>query len=155
MKIAVFPGTFDPFTKGHASIVQKALPLFDKIIIAVGSNSKKSNLFSEAERMTWIQSVYEGNDKVTVEAIKGLTVEFCKEHQASFLLRGLRNANDFEYERSIAHMNQSLNDDVTTVFLLCDAELAAINASIVREIYKNGGDVAQFLPTPIVLPPVK
>lgn len=154
MKTAVFPGTFDPFTLGHASIVEKALPMFDRIIIAVGSNSKKNNLFSAQQRISWIEKVYAEDERIEVKTIDALTVDFCVKHRAAFLIRGLRNGSDFEYERSIAHMNQALNDNVTTVFLLCDASLSAINASIVREIYKNGGDVSQFLPREIVLPPV-
>ncbi len=154
MKTAVFPGTFDPFTLGHASIVEKALPMFDRLIIAVGSNSKKSNLFSAEQRVSWIEKVYADDERIEVKTIDALTVDFCVKHEAAFLIRGLRNGSDFEYERSIAHMNQALNDNVTTVFLLCDASISAINASIVREIYKNGGDVSQFLPSEIVLPPV-
>jgi pantetheine-phosphate adenylyltransferase len=152
MKTAVFPGTFDPFTKGHESVVRQALPLFDRVIIAVGDNSKKNSLFTAEQRVNWIKQTFQHTSKIEVKSFKGLTVDFCKSHDAQFIIRGLRNSTDFEYERSIAHMNQAVLPDINTIFLLCDIELAAINSSIVREIYKNGGEVSQFLPAGIVLP---
>jgi len=155
MKTAVFPGTFDPFTLGHESIVRKAIPLFDKIIIAVGDNSKKTELFPVKQRVEWIQKTFADIEQIDVASFKGLTVDFCRSNGAEFILRGLRNPNDFQYESSIAQMNQGLNGEVLTVFLLCDAKYAAINSSIVREIHKNNGDVKQFLPESIVLPPFK
>lgn len=151
MKTAVFPGSFDPFTLGHESIVRKAMPLFDHIIVAIGANSSKSSTFDLEQRTRWIQETFADNKKVEVIPFKGLTVDFCREHNAQFILRGLRNPNDYQYESSIAQMNQALNPEVTSVFLICDPEYAAISSSIVREIYKNGGNVFQFLPKAIKL----
>ena len=143
---AVFPGSFDPFTLGHASIVQKAIPLFDVIIIAVGKNSTKQSTFSLDQRIDWIEEVYAGSSQIRVEAFAGLTVDFCLLNECNFILRGLRNPNDFQYESAIAHMNSALKPSIETVFLLCDPSYSAINSSIVREIFKNGGDVSQFIP---------
>jgi pantetheine-phosphate adenylyltransferase len=143
---AVFPGSFDPFTLGHASIVQKAIPLFDEIIIAVGKNSTKQSTFSLDQRIDWIEEVYAGSSQIRVEAFAGLTVDFCLLNECNFILRGLRNPNDFQYESAIAHMNSALKPSIETVFLLCDPSYSAINSSIVREIFKNGGDVSQFIP---------
>ena len=151
MKTAVFPGSFDPFTLGHESIVRKALPLFDRIIVAIGANSMKSGTFDLEKRTQWIKETFADNSKVKVTSFKGLTVEFCREQNAQFILRGLRNPNDYQYESSIAQMNQALNSDVTSVFLICDPEYAAISSSIVREIYKNEGDITQFLPKAMTL----
>ncbi len=151
MKTAVFPGSFDPFTLGHESIVRKALPLFDRIIVAIGANTSKNSTFELEKRTQWIKETFADNSKVKVTSFKGLTVEFCREQNAQFILRGLRNPNDYQYESSIAQMNQALNSDVTSVFLICDPEYAAISSSIVREIYKNEGDITQFLPKAMTL----
>ena len=146
MKTAVFPGSFDPFTLGHESIVRKAMPLFDRIIVAIGANSSKSSTFDLEQRTRWVQETFADNKKIEAIPFQGLTVDFCRENNAQFILRGLRNPNDYQYESSIAQMNQALNSEVTSVFLICDPEFAAISSSIVREIYKNGGNVSQFLP---------
>jgi len=151
MKTAVFPGSFDPFTLGHESIVRKALPLFDKIVVAIGANSTKNSTFDLDIRTQWIKKTFADATNVDVIPFKGLTVDFCREQNAQFILRGLRNPNDYQYESAIAQMNQALNSDVTTVFLICDPEYAAISSSIVREIHKNAGDVKQFLPKAINL----
>ena len=151
MKRALFPGSFDPFTLGHESIVRKALPLFDRIIVAIGANTSKNSTFELEKRTQWIKETFADNSKVKVTSFKGLTVEFCREQNAQFILRGLRNPNDYQYESSIAQMNQALNSDVTSVFLICDPEYAAISSSIVREIYKNEGDITQFLPKAMTL----
>ncbi|MDP4663449.1 MAG: pantetheine-phosphate adenylyltransferase [Salibacteraceae bacterium] len=150
-KIAVFPGSFDPFTLGHESVVKKALPLFDKIIIGIGQNSTKQCMFSFEQREAWIKGTFADFEQVKVMAYSGLTIDFCKSIGSKFILRGLRNANDFQYESNIAMMNQALNQAIVTVFLACDAQFGAINSTIVREIHKNGGDVAQFLPSNIDL----
>ena len=149
MKTAVFPGSFDPFTRGHESVVRKALPLFDRVIIAIGVNSTKTSLFDLEHRKTWIESTFASDEQVDVQTFEGLTIDFCKKHGAHFILRGLRNAIDFSYEQNIAQMNQAMASDVLSVFIMCDPEYAAINSSIVREIYRNGGDVSSFLPTAI------
>lgn len=146
MKTAIFPGSFDPFTLGHESIVRKALPLFDRIIIAIGANTKKNSTFELEKRTQWIKATFNDNSAIEVLPFKGLTVDFCQAQNAQFILRGLRNPNDYQYESAIAQMNQALNKKITSVFLICDPAFAAISSSIVREIYLNGGDVAQFLP---------
>ena len=148
-RIAVFPGSFDPITLGHTSIVNRALPLFDEIIVAIGNNSQKKYMFDLNQRERWIKECFASEPKVKVELYSGLTVEFCEKRNAKFILRGLRNQQDFEYERSIAQMNRKLNDEIETVFLFTESEYAAINSTIVRDIVRNGGDVNQFLPKEI------
>lgn len=150
-KIAVFPGSFDPITRGHVSVLNRALPLFDKIIVAIGVNSGKQSMFSKEQRMEWIKEIYKGNSKIDVIAYEGLTVDLCKKHQSKFILRGLRSSVDFEYEKSIAHMNKTMVNDIETIFILTEQEYSAINSSIVREIIKNGGGVKAFLPESIKL----
>tara|TARA_R110000868_G_scaffold218693_1_gene469510 strand:- start:12 stop:470 length:459 start_codon:yes stop_codon:yes gene_type:complete len=150
-KIAVFPGSFDPITLGHTSIINRALPLFDEIIIAIGVNSEKKYMFDLALRKKWIETTYENEPKVRVKNYSGLTVNFCIENNAYFILRGLRNQQDFEFERSIAQMNQQLQSKIETIFLLTELEYAAINSSIVRDIHRNGGDISQFVPKAVSL----
>ncbi|MEQ9188466.1 MAG: pantetheine-phosphate adenylyltransferase [Cryomorphaceae bacterium] len=151
MKTAVFPGSFDPFTNGHEDIVRKAFPLFDKVIVAIGVNSSKQYLFDLKQRKKWIEHLFRDDARVEVVSFEGLTIDLCKKHQAGFILRGLRNQNDFQYESNIAHMNEGIDPSIQSVFLLCDPRFAAINASIVREIFKNGGDVSNFIPDAIDL----
>jgi pantetheine-phosphate adenylyltransferase len=150
-KVAVFPGSFDPITRGHVSVLNRALPLFDKIIVAIGVNSGKQSMFSKEQRLEWIQEIFKGNSKIEVITYEGLTVDLCKKYQSKFILRGLRSSVDFEYERSIAHMNKTMVSEIETIFILTEQEYSAINSSIVREIIKNGGDVKQFLPESIKL----
>ncbi|MEX2595880.1 MAG: pantetheine-phosphate adenylyltransferase [Salibacteraceae bacterium] len=151
MKIAVFPGSFDPFTLGHQSIVEKAIPLFDRVIIGIGVNSTKSFYFDLDQRVSLIEKTFSDHTNVDVLDFSGLTVDFCSKNNAKFIIRGLRNPQDYQYESAIAQMNQSLNAEITSVFFVCDPVYAAINSSIVREIHKNGGDISQFLPHPIAL----
>lgn len=148
-KIALFPGSFDPFTLGHESIVRRALPLFDKIIIAIGYNSEKDGLFTLDERMNWINLVFEGVKKIETEKYQGLTVDFCRKFRAGFILRGLRTSSDFEYERAIAQMNKVMYPEIETVFLLTLPEHTHINSTVVREIIRLGGDAYAFLPEKI------
>lgn len=143
-KIALFPGSFDPFTKGHEGVVRKSLPLFDEIVIGIGVNSTKSYLFSLEQRIAHIESLFVDQPKVRVAPFQKLTVDFCKEIGASHIIRGLRDSKDFEYEKSIAHMNIVISG-VETVFFLTDQEYSAINSSIVREIYKNDGTIEPFV----------
>jgi len=145
-KIAVFPGSFDPITLGHTSIIERALPLFDQIIIAIGVNSEKQYMFDLKQRQGWIEACFSNQEKVKVENYTGLTVNYCEEKKAGYILRGLRNQQDFEFERSIAQMNKQLHSKIETVFLFTELEFAAINSSIVRDIIRNGGDAGQFLP---------
>jgi len=145
-KIAVFPGSFDPFTIGHESIVLRALSLFDKIIVAIGKNAEKKGYFPIEKRKEMIEQVFENQTKVTVEFYEGLTIEFCKKQNAYYLLRGLRTAADFEYERAIAQVNKAMFPELETVFLLTTPELTPITSTIVREILRYGGDASKFLP---------
>ena len=144
--IAIFPGSFDPLTKGHENIVRRALPLFDKIIVAVGQNAGKKNLFSLEQRVDFITKTFADTPKISVETYDGLTVDFCKKHNANFLLRGLRNATDFEFERDIAFFNKDLSPNLETVFILTDPEFSHVSSSVVREVLRHGGDVTKFLP---------
>ena len=148
-RIAVFPGSFDPLTKGHEEIVRRALPLFDTVIVAVGRNTSKSSMFTIEQRKQWLVDTFRSDPRVFVMELEGLTVDFCRHHQAQFILRGIRNGADFEYERSIAQMNKAMHPAIETVLLFSDPSMSAINSTIVREIIKNKGDVSQFLPTSV------
>lgn len=148
-RLAVFPGTFDPFTKGHESIVHRAIPLFDKIIIAVGYNTSKKTYLSLENRKKIISEVFKGYEKIEVTHYEGLTVDFCKERNASYLLRGLRTAADFEYERAIGQVNKAMNPEIESVFLLTAPEFTPVNSTIVRDILMHGGDASKFLPSSI------
>lgn len=145
-RIAVFPGSFDPITIGHESVVKRALPIFDEIIIAIGNNSQKKYMFELQQRKKWIETTFKGIEKIRVDIYDSLTVNYCESVGARFILRGLRNNQDFEYERSIAQMNHELNDEIETVFLFTEPKYSAISSSIVRDIYRNGGEISQFLP---------
>lgn len=145
-KIAVFPGSFDPPTKGHENIVLRARNIFDEVIVAVGVNTSKSGLFEIDKRLEWLNKTFEGMDNVRVDSYSGLTIDYCKKVEARFLLRGVRNNGDFEYEKTIAQMNKYMNDDLETVILFTDPEFAAINSTVVREIIKNKGNVDRFVP---------
>ncbi len=145
-RIAIFPGSFDPFTNGHYDVVQRGTVLFDKVIIAIGNNSSKQRSFEVKKMVEIIKEVFAGNDKVEVTDFKGLTADFAKEVGANFLLRGLRNTTDFEYENTIAQANRHINKNLETVFLITSPALAAISSTIIREIYRFGGDVSEFIP---------
>ncbi len=149
--IALFPGSFDPFTIGHESVVRRALPLFDKIIVAVGYNSAKSGFFPLEKRINWIKEIFKDEKKIDVQSYEGLTADFCKKVSAKYLLRGLRTAADFEYERAIAQMNNMLDHEIETVFLLTRPEHSPISSTIVREVIRHGGDASQFVPKQINL----
>lgn len=144
-KIALFPGSFDPFTKGHENVVLKALPLFDYIYIGVGQNSTKQSFFTNDSKTDHICSLFSNFPKVKVLNYSKLTVELCKEIGASYLIRGLRDVKDFEYERSIAQMNHALDVSIETVFFVTNPELNHINSSIVRELCKHQGDISAFV----------
>ena len=145
-RIALFPGSFDPFTIGHESIVRRALPLFDKIIIGVGFNSLKKTLISLENREEMIREVFKDEKRVEVTNFQGLTVDFCKTVGAKYLLRGLRTAADFEYERAIGQMNKAMDPEIESVFLLTSTQYTPVNSTIVRDIIIFGGDATQFLP---------
>ena len=151
LKTAVFPGSFSPFTLGHQAIIQQALPLFDKIIIAIGINTEKKEYFNLDKRKKWIEAVYNNNDKIKVLSYNKLTTDFCKEQKANYIIRGIRDANDFQYEKKIYHMNKELNKKIETIFFITPIELSHISSSLIREIHKNGGNVNMFLPKKIKL----
>ncbi|MDG1041070.1 MAG: pantetheine-phosphate adenylyltransferase [Polaribacter sp.] len=145
MRKAVFPGSFDPITLGHVDIISRSLPLFDEIIIAIGINAKKKYMFSIEERKRFIQNAFFAEQKITVETYTGLTVDYCKSINADFILRGLRNPADFDFEKAIAQTNRKLSG-IETVFLLTSAETSYISSSIVRDIVKNNGDASSLVP---------
>jgi len=150
-RIAVFPGSFDPLTRGHESIVRRALPLFDKIIIAIGENAEKKGFYTVDQRVKGISAVFTDSPAVSVTRYTGLTVNFCKSVNASFILRGLRTAADFEFERGIGQINKQIFPELETVFLLSLPEYTALNSSIVRDIIRHGGDPRPFIPEALIL----
>jgi pantetheine-phosphate adenylyltransferase len=147
-RVAIFPGSFDPFTIGHENIVLRGLEMFDKVIIAVGFNSNKKEFFPIDKRVEWIRDVFWDNPAISVKKYEGLTVEFAAEVGAKYILRGLRTAADFEYERAIAQVNKAMSG-IDSVFLLTQPEHTPVNSSIVRDILKHGGDAGKFLPVKI------
>lgn len=151
MKIAVFPGSFDPITNAHIDIVERAKVLFDKIYVAIGTNTSKKGLFTPEERLSMVKSVFMPY-RDTVEAVQfeGLTVDFCREVGAGFIIRGMRNAGDFEFEKAIALNNAVLAPHIESVFLVSSSGLSHISSTIVREIATNKGDVSQLVPTAVV-----
>jgi len=150
-RIAIFPGSFDPITKGHENILKRALPLFDEIVIAIGKNSSKQSYFPIEQREAWIKQVFKNEPKVRVETYTGLTIHFCKKMNAHFILRGLRTSADFEFEKSIAQNNTIMAPDIETIFILPIPELSAINSTIVRDIIRNNGDASPFVPEGIIV----
>jgi len=145
MKTAIFPGTFDPFTLGHQDIVNRALPIFDKIIIAIGVNEEKTPLFPLVERIEIIGKSFINNEKIMIETYTGLTGEFCKKQNAQYLIRGVRNAIDFQYENDLAQVNKELFG-IETVFFMTTPTLSHISSSLVRALYKNKGNYLNYLP---------
>ncbi|MBC2839104.1 pantetheine-phosphate adenylyltransferase [Robiginitalea sp. SC105] len=145
MKRAVFPGSFDPITLGHYDIIQRGISLFDELVIAIGENSEKSYMFSMEQRMEFIRKAFRDEPRISVSAYSGLTVDFCREVGASFILRGLRNPADFEFEKAIAHTNRKLSE-IETVFLLTSSGKSYISSSIVRDVIRNGGDYTVLVP---------
>jgi pantetheine-phosphate adenylyltransferase len=150
MKRGLFPGSFDPFTKGHEVVITKALSLFDEIVIGVGINNTKNYLFDTEKRLNHIRALFKDEPKVRVEAYNKLTVDFCKDIDAQFIIRGLRDSKDYEYERSIAHMNKSISN-IETVIFLTDPEFSAISSTIIREIHRNGAPIEKFVTLPNLL----
>ena len=148
-KIAVFPGSFDPITRGHESIIRRALPVFDEIIVALGDNPEKKSYFPLANRSKWLELVFGDEPKVRIVKYSGLTVDFCMRMNAGYILRGLRTSSDFEFERTIGLMNKAISPAIETVFFLSAPEYAALSSSVVRDILRNGGDVSKFVPQKI------
>ena len=150
MRIAIFPGTFDPFTLGHLDILERSLPLFDKVIVGVGINNQKKTMFSSMERVKFIENCFKKNKKISVQSYEGLTIEFCKKVGASFIVRGIRNNGDFEFEKAIARTNRKLSK-IETVFLLTSAKTSFISSSIVRELISNKGNFELLVPKSVKL----
>ena len=151
MSIAVFPGSFDPITTGHVDLVRRALPLFDEVVVAVGVNTQKKYLYDLVTRMTWLRDVFAAEEKVRIDSFERLTAHYCQRIGARYLLRGLRNASDFDYEKTISQLNHIVGDGLETVFLISQPAYSHVSSTIVREIIKGGGDAGAFLPKGVVV----
>lgn len=145
-KICLFPGTFDPITLGHVDVIKRAIPLFDKIVVAIGSNAGKSPMYSAEQRQAWIEEIFIEEEKISAAVYDGLTVDFCKVIGAKYILRGTRYVSDFEYEKTIADANRTLDPTIETFFLTCEPKYTSIASTIVRDIIRNNGDASLFLP---------
>ncbi len=150
MRICLFPGTFDPVTLGHVDIINRALPLFDQIYIGIGINAAKSPMFSPEQRMEWFREIYHDEPKVKSVVYEGLTINYCKEIGAQFILRGIRYVSDFEYEKTIADANRTLDKNIETIFLTGEPKYTSVASTIVRDILRNGGDASPFLPEAVI-----
>ncbi|HUC82175.1 MAG TPA: pantetheine-phosphate adenylyltransferase [Flavisolibacter sp.] len=150
MRIALFPGTFDPVTFGHLDIIERALPLFDKLYVGIGINSNKQPMFSAETRVQWLNELFKGENKIEAVMYEGLTVDCCRKLSANYILRGIRYVNDFEYEKAIADMNRSLDENIETIFLTCLPKYTSVASTLVRDVIKNGGNVSQFVPDTVL-----
>lgn len=150
MRICLFPGTFDPLTLGHVDIINRALPLFDRIVVGIGLNSAKAPMFSAEQRLQWIRDIYKDEERVIGAVYEGLTIDYCKKIGANFILRGIRYVSDFEYEKTIADANRTLDRSIETIFLTGEPKYTSVASTIVREILKNGGDASPFLPEAVI-----
>lgn len=145
-RICLFPGTFDPITLGHVDIITRALPLFDRIIVAVGINAGKAPMFSAAQRQLWIEEIFKDEPRVNGAVYEGLTVDYCREIGARFILRGIRYVSDFEYEKTIADANRTMDPGLETIFLTGEPKYTSVASTIVRDILRNGGNASPFIP---------
>lgn len=145
-RICLFPGTFDPITNGHIDIIKRSISLFDKMVIGVGHNASKSTMFSIEKRVHWIKQIFREESRIEVGAYEGLTINYCKEVKAQYILRGIRYVSDFEYEKAIADMNRILMPELETIFLACSPEYSSISSTLVRDVIRNGGNVGMFVP---------
>jgi pantetheine-phosphate adenylyltransferase len=145
-RICLFPGTFDPITLGHIDILRRALPIFDKIVVGIGRNANKSPMFTTEQRIEWVNEIFKHEPRVSAQSYDGLTIQFCKKINAKFILRGIRFVSDFEYEKTIADANRSLDRSIETVFLTGEPQYTSVASTIVRDILRNGGDASSFLP---------
>jgi pantetheine-phosphate adenylyltransferase len=146
MRTCLFPGTFDPLTLGHVDIINRALPLFDKIVVAIGFNAAKAPMFTAEQRVAWIEDIYKDEPKVVGAYYEGLTVNYCKQVGANFILRGIRYVSDFEYEKAIADANRTLDNSIETIFLTGEPKYTSVASTIVRDIIRNRGNASPFLP---------
>jgi pantetheine-phosphate adenylyltransferase len=149
-RICLFPGTFDPVTLGHIDIINRALPLFDKIYVGIGINSSKDPMFSAAQRMEWFKEIYKDEPRVESVIYEGLTIQYCKQINAHFILRGIRFVSDFEYEKTIADANRTLDKSIETIFLTGEPKYTSVASTIVRDILRNGGNASPFLPDAVI-----
>ncbi len=149
MKVGIFPGSFDPITVGHIDLIERSLPLFDKVILAIGQNSQKKYLFSLEQRRAWLEDIAAMYENTEVDTYEGLTVNFAKEKNAGYLIRGLRNASDFDYEKTISQLNNIVGSGLETIFFIAQPGMSHISSTIVREIIKGKGDVSAFVPDQI------
>ena len=145
-RICLFPGTFDPVTLGHVDIINRALPLFDKIVVGIGLNAAKVPMFTPEQRQQWIREIYKDEERVEGAVYEGLTIDYCRKINAKFILRGIRYVSDFEYEKTIADANRTLDRSIETIFLTGEPKYTSVASTIVRDIIRNGGDAAPFLP---------
>jgi len=150
-RICLFPGTFDPITRGHVDVIRRTVSLFDKLVIGVGINSSKQPMFTLEQRVGWIQQIFHDEPRIEVHGYEGLTVNYCKEIDANYILRGIRYIADFEYEKAIADMNRMLAPEIETVFLTCSPLYSTISSTLVRDVIRNGGDASMFMPEEIKL----
>jgi pantetheine-phosphate adenylyltransferase len=150
MRVALFPGTFDPVTFGHLDIIERSLPLFDKLYIGIGLNSNKKPMFSADQREQWLKDLFQHEPRIESIVYEGLTVDCCKRIQAQYVIRGIRYVNDFEYEKAIADMNRSLDDSIETIFLTCLPKYTSVASTLVRDVLRYGGDVSQFVPQTVL-----
>lgn len=146
MRIALFPGTFDPITLGHVDIINRSKDLFDKIVVGIGRNINKQPMFEDEQRINWINEIYADDPRVQGSIYEGLTVNFCKKIGAQYIIRGIRFVSDFEYEKTIADMNRSLDASIETIFLTCQPQFSSVASTLVRDVIRNGGDAGMFLP---------
>jgi len=150
MQTALFPGTFDPVTFGHLDIIERALPLFDKLYIGIGVNSNKQPMFSAETRIQWLNELFTKETKVEAVIYEGLTVDCCRKIEANYIIRGIRYVNDFEYEKAIADMNRTLDENIETIFFTCLPKYTSVASTLVRDVIRNGGDVSQFVPDTVL-----
>ncbi|MCX6288876.1 MAG: pantetheine-phosphate adenylyltransferase [Bacteroidetes bacterium] len=149
-RICLFPGTFDPVTLGHIDIINRSLPLFDKVVVGIGINASKNPMFTADQRKLWFDEIYKDQPKVEVATYDGLTVKFCQAIGAHFILRGIRYVSDFEYEKTIADANRTMDRDIETIFLTGEPKYTSVASTIVRDIIRNGGDASPFLPEAVI-----
>ncbi|NIG57694.1 pantetheine-phosphate adenylyltransferase [Chitinophaga sp. Cy-1792] len=150
MSICLFPGTFDPITLGHTDVIDRALDLFEKLVIGIGYNSAKKPMFPLEQRIDWIREIYKDDKRIEVAAYEGLTIDFCRKINAKYILRGIRYVSDFEYEKAIADVNRTIDPTIETIFLTCTPQFSSIASTLVRDIYRNGGDVTPFVPAAVL-----
>lgn len=149
-RICLFPGTFDPITLGHTDVIDRALDLFDQLVVGIGVNSSKTPMYTVEQRTAWIQEIYKDDPRVKVTTYKGLTIDFCRQLNARFILRGIRSFSDFEYEKAIADVNRTMAPDIETIFLSCSPAYASIASTLVRDIVRYNGDVSRLVPAPVL-----